>query len=59
MRARDDKKGRAFLDELVELYEKHKLCISHEELQGEFVIREINDHDIEWIAYAGWKKGKE
>lgn len=40
----------AFLEEVAEVCRKHNLAISHEDRNGAFKIREINDSDVEWLS---------
>ncbi len=38
-----------FLKELVELYKKHNLSISHEDKHGNFIIEEYAEENVKWI----------
>ena len=38
-----------FLKELVELYKKHNLSISHEDSHGNFIIESYNQENVNWL----------
>ena len=38
-----------FLKELVELYKKHNLSISHEDSHGNFIIESYDQENIKWL----------
>lgn len=48
----DKIKVKAFIDDIVEVYKKHGLCISHEDHHGSFLVQELDDFHIEWLRYA-------
>ena len=45
-------KATAFLDEIIEVYEKHGLAISHEDEQGAFIVKPLEDFFVQWILDA-------
>ena len=38
-----------FLKELVELYKKHNLSISHEDTHCNFIIESYNQENVKWV----------
>lgn len=42
----------AFLKDIFEVYKKHGFAISHEDRHGGFLIKTINDQDINWLNNA-------
>ena len=41
-----------FLKDIVRVYKKHNLSLSHEDCHGSFEIENINVNNIEWIGEA-------
>lgn len=41
-----------FIDDLLKVYKKHGLALSHEDNHGLFIIEEISKHNIEHLDYA-------
>lgn len=41
-----------FFEELIKLYEKYNLTISHEDGHGSFIIDNYNEFSIDWIKAA-------
>ena len=48
----DAKKCDAFIKDIIEVYRKHGLGISHEDSHGAFIIEELNQDLIDWIEWA-------
>lgn len=44
-----------FYKELIALYKKYDLSISHEDSQGGFIIENYNKHNVDWIMDADIK----
>lgn len=49
MDAIENKKAKAFIEEIIEVSKKHGLSISHEDIGGAFKIEPYDDENIEWI----------
>jgi len=47
----------AFLDEYAALCLKHKLCLSHEDGHGAFIIERDHPRLISWVRQAHWVRG--
>ena len=43
---------RSFYKELIALYKKYELSISHEDSHGGFIIDNYNEHNVDWIMDA-------
>lgn len=43
------KKADAFIKELIELYKKHDIVLSHEDTQGSFILCPLDEQHIRWI----------
>lgn len=41
-----------FLKEIEEVCKKYNMTISHEDIHGEFIIKEFNQDSIEWLKDA-------
>lgn len=41
-----------FFDDIVEVYRKHGLAISHEDYHGAFIIEAFNENDVKWLKEA-------
>lgn len=41
-----------FLEEVVEVCERHKLTLSHEDLNGAFQVEEMDEANMEWLRNA-------
>lgn len=41
-----------FIADLIEVFKKHKMAISHEDCHGAFEIRKLNDDCIKWLSEA-------
>ena len=41
-----------FIEDVIEVYKKHGLSISHEDGHGAFLIEPISVHNIEWLRDA-------
>ena len=46
---------RSFYKELIALYKKYDLSISHEDSHGGFIIENYNEHNVDWIMDADIK----
>lgn len=46
---------RSFYKELIALYKKYDLSISHEDSHGSFIIENYNEHNVDWIMDADIK----
>lgn len=42
----------AFIEEIVSVYRKHGLSISHEDGHGAFVIESFDETNVEWLERA-------
>lgn len=42
----------SFLDDLVSVYEKHHLSLSHEDGQGAFIVQPLSQGNIRWLRDA-------
>lgn len=42
----------AFLEDIAEVYKKHGLFLSHEDLHGSFLVEKFYSDDIEWLMCA-------
>ena len=45
-------KNSEFIKELFALYDKYDLSISHEDIQGAFIIEENSNYNKEWMKQA-------
>lgn len=43
---------KCFYRELIALYKKYDISISHEDSQGCFIIENYNEHNVDWIMDA-------
>ncbi len=50
----DVKVGQDFLRELVALYRKYNVSISHEDSQGAFLLEKLTSSNIDWILGADY-----
>lgn len=41
-----------FLEDIIKVYQKHKLSLSHEDLYGAFIVMEYYEPNIEWLQNA-------
>ena len=49
----DSKKEiQSFLDDIVDVYKKHNLSLSHEDLFGGFIVQEYKEKNVKWIKQA-------
>ena len=51
-------KDKEFINDLIEVYKKHNLSLSHEDTQGGFLIEDISDWNINWLMEARRKRVK-
>ena len=47
-----DPKVKLFIEELIEVYEKHQMSLGHEDGQGAFIINDYRDSNIGWLRSA-------
>jgi hypothetical protein len=52
MRAVDDQKMKAFLDELVEVSRRHGFSLGHEDQQGAFTVEHFTTYNRDWLLDA-------
>lgn len=45
-------KVKKFIEDILAVYEKHGLSISHEDGHGSFEIEEYNQHNEDWLRAA-------
>lgn len=41
-----------FVEELIDVCHKYGMCLSHEDLQGSFIVRNLDDNFIAWLRHA-------
>lgn len=46
------KENKLFLQALIELCCKHGKVISHEDTHGSFIVRNLNEDDLNWLEEA-------
>jgi hypothetical protein len=42
----------AFINDIIEVYKKHNMSISHEDYDGSFLIENIDNKNIYWLTEA-------
>ena len=42
-------KMQSFLNDIIEVYKKHGLSLSHEDSQGAFIIDEFKEDNVRWL----------
>ena len=42
-----------FYNDLIAVFKKHNLSISHEDYHGSFLVENYNEQNIEWLKNAG------
>ncbi len=47
----------AFLADIVEVYRKHGLSLSHEDSQGGFEVEPLSEYNIRWLSQAHDRTG--
>jgi len=45
----DNKKEKAFINEIIEVSKKHGLSLGHEDMQGNFQVTRYDDRKIKWL----------
>lgn len=52
------KEMEAFLNDIVEVYERHGLSLSHEDCHGAFIVEDYNERNVRWIrnAHKGYRR---
>jgi len=45
----DTQKKESFIDDIVKIYKKYNLSLSHEDAQGAFKIEKYSDKNVDWI----------
>ena len=48
----DTQKKESFIDDIVNIYKKYNLSLSHEDTQGAFKIEKYSDENVDWIKEA-------
>jgi hypothetical protein len=48
-------KSGEFIEELIEVMQKHGLSLSHEDDQGAFIIEDFKDENIHWLRDAYYR----
>ena len=48
----DTQKKESFIDDIVNIYKKYNLSLSHEDTQGAFKIEKYSDENVDWIREA-------
>ena len=61
---KENSKVESFLEELINLYKKYNISISHEDSQGGFILevdvpREYHEYNIKWIKDAAIERDLE
>lgn len=58
MRGVERDKGKKFIEDILNVYRKHNLSISHEDAHGAFLIVELegNEDNIDWLENADYGK---
>lgn len=41
-----------FIEDLLKVYKKHGLSLSHEDTHGSFIVEQLNDTNIQWLKEA-------
>ena len=47
-----NKREQAFLERIIEICKIHGMVISHEDIGGNFLIKDINRKDLDWLRGA-------
>jgi len=47
-----EEKKESFIKDLIKIYRNHGLSLAHEDHQGAFIVRNLEDDDIEWLKDA-------
>ena len=47
-----EERKKAFIDDIIEVYEKHGLSIAHEDSHGAFIIEDLDQWNIDWLRHA-------
>lgn len=45
----ENKKVDDFLDDIIRVYQKHDMALSHEDTHGAFVVTELTKYNILWL----------
>lgn len=48
----ENKHADAFIQEIIAVYKKHGMALSHEDSQGSFIVCPISDDKIWWLEQA-------
>lgn len=51
-------KVEAFIDDLIEVYKKHGLSLSHQDTEGAFIVEPISQNNITWLQQANLGNGE-
>lgn len=46
-------KMESFLKDIVAVYKKYGLSLSHEDCHGAFIVEEFDEHNVKWLYEAG------
>ena len=44
-----EERKKAFIEDIIKVYEKHNLSIAHEDCHGAFIIEELDQWNIDWL----------
>jgi len=55
----DDIKMKNFIDDIIEIYKKHNMSLSHEDAHGCFEVEELTEYNIKWLKEADGKRREE
>ncbi len=45
----EEKKVKEFIEEIISVYKKHNLSISHEDIGGSFIIEKYKIDNLKWL----------
>lgn len=48
-----DQRIQSFMDDILAVYEKHSMAISHEDQHGAFIIVPVDQDHVDWLCGAG------
>lgn len=49
------KEAQAFLDDIKKVYEKHSLCLGHEDGHGNFMIHSLQKVYVDWLMNGAYE----
>ncbi len=47
-----EERKKAFVDDIIKVYEEHDLSIAHEDSHGAFIIEDLDQYNIDWLRHA-------